>query len=362
MPALPTRDSLGLLTAAGHGGARQRGASLRVAACVTAMLLVAACDGGRAREGEQGSRDVAVTSAAARISTGGAGAPQQAATDSAGDWRAVDQAMGRAGKAQPGGVQKYGFPRSDLHVTVGGIAVKPALALGSWVAFKRIGSGDSSAMAMGDLVLRESEVMPVLTKLQQMGVQQTALHNHLQGESPRVMYLHIAAHGSPVQVARAVRAALALTATPPASAERPSDGAGTELVGFDTAAVARALGYSGKVNGGVYQVSVPRAGAVRADGMEVPPSMGVATALNFQPTAGGKAAITGDFVLADSEVNPVIRALRDHGITITAVHSHMLTEEPRLFFMHFWAHDDATKLAQALRAALDRVAVKRPGA
>jgi len=319
------------------------------------MLLVVACNAG-------GDRGVALASATGtRTAMEGAVLRHQGATDSLGDWKAVDQAMGRAGKAQPGGVQRYSFPRSDLHVTVGGVTIKPALALGSWVAFKRMGSGDSSATAMGDLVLRESEVTRVLAKLQQMGVQQTALHNHLQGESPRVMYLHVEAHGSPVQVARAVRAALALTGTPPAT---PGGGgaSGAGLAGLDTAAVAQALGYKGTVNGGVYQVSVPRAEAVKEDGMEVPPSMGVATALNFQPTGGGKAAITGDFVLAGSEVNAVIQALGEHGITVTALHSHMLTEEPRLFFMHFWANDDARKLAQGLRAALDRMAVKPSGA
>jgi hypothetical protein len=282
---------------------------------------------------------------------------QQAASGDT-SWAMVDQAMGRLGKAQPDGVQKYSFPRSDLHVTVGDVAVKPALALGSWVAFKRIGGDDSSAVAMGDLVLRESEVTPVLTKLQEMGVQQTALHNHLQGESPRVMYLHIMAHGDPVQVARVVHAALALTGTPPASSQAP----GSSAAGLDTADIARVLGRSGKMNGGVYQVSVPRAEAVTVDGMEVPGSMGVATALNFQPTGGGNAAITGDFVLIESEVNPVIQALRADGIAVTALHSHMLTEQPRLFFMHFWAHANARKLAQGLRAALDRMAVSQPGA
>jgi hypothetical protein len=266
--------------------------------------------------------------------------------------------MGRAGTAQPGGVHKYGLPRSDLHVSVGGIAVKPALALGSWVAFKRMGSAGDSAMAMGDLVLLEREVTPVLTKLQEMGVRQTALHNHLQGESPRVMYLHVEAEGAPVRVAQALRAALALTGTPPAA---PAAGAGSagSAFGLDTAALARALGRSGKTNGGVYQVSVPRAEAVRVHGQEIPPAMGVATAINFQPTGGGRAAIAGDFVLTGTEVDPVIRTLRAHGIAVTALHSHLLDEEPEhLYFMHFWAVDDAVRLAEGLRAALAQMKVR----
>lgn len=291
--------------------------------------------------------------------TGGSTVHAQQTASGGTSWAMVDKAMGRIGKAQPGGVQKYSFPRSDLHVTVGEVTVKPALALGSWVAFKRIGGNDSSAVAMGDLVLRESEVTPVLTKLQEMGVQQTALHNHLQGESPRMMYLHIAAQGPPVRVARAIHAALALTATPPASSREATDAA---FAGLDTAAIARALGSPGSAGGGVYHVTVPRADPVTMDGVAVPSSMGVATSLNFQPTGSDAAAITGDFVMTGAEVNPVIEALQAHGITVTALHSHMIGEQPRLFFLHFWANDDALKLARGLRAALDRMAVKQPGA
>jgi len=271
------------------------------------------------------------------------------------DWSAVDRAFGRPGAAQPGGVQKYSFPRSDLHVTVGSVAVKPALALGSWVALQ---GASGPTMAMGDLVLLENEVAPVMSKLQEMGVEVTALHNHLLHESPRVMYLHIHATGDPVKIAQAVHAALALTKTPPAKPKATEPAA---ALGLDTATVARTLGQSGQVNGGVYQVSVPRTEAVREDDMDVSPAMGVATAINFQPTGGGKAAITGDFVMTAGEVNPVLKALRDAGIEVTALHSHMLTEEPRLFFAHFWGNDDAAKLARGLRSALDRMKVKPRG-
>ncbi len=130
-------------------------------------------------------------------------------------------------------------------------------------------------------------------------------------------------------------------------------------IDLDTASITKTLGVAGKVNGGVYQVSVPRAEKIMEHGTEVPPSMGTATAINFQPTGGGKAAITGDFVLTAKEVNPVLRALRENGIEVTAVHNHMLDDEPRLFFMHFWANDDAAKLAKGLRAALDQVNVAR---
>jgi hypothetical protein len=265
---------------------------------------------------------------------------------SASDWKQVEDAMGRPGQIQPGDVIRFGMPRKDLHVVLDGVDLKPGLALGSWTAFKRDGSG---AMVMGDLVLTEDEVEPVMTKLQEGGIHESALHNHLLGESPHVMYMHIASHGDPVQMAKAIHDAVALTRTPgPDAAAQP-----TVELGFDQKQVEQILGHTGKVNGGVLQIGVPRAETITDSGMTVPPSMGVATALNFQPTGSGKAAITGDFVLLGNEVNPVIKALRQNGIAVTALHSHMLMEEPRLFFMHFWANDNAVKLAKGLRAALD---------
>ncbi len=263
------------------------------------------------------------------------------------DWAAVDQALGRKGEMQPGEVRKFAMPRGDLRVTAGGVQIKPALALGSWLAFKQKGDG---AVAMGDLVLTEKEYTQVMARLQQGGVGQTAVHKHLPEESPAIWWTHIHAEGDPVEIAETVRAALVLTGTP-AQEFRASSGA----IELDTAALSGALGRGGKVSGGVYQVSVPRAETIRAGGMEVPASMGTATALNFQPTGGGKVAINGDFVMIAEEVQPVIMALKTNGIQIVALHNHMLDEEPRLFFMHFWANDDAVKLARGLRAALDRI-------
>jgi Domain of Unknown Function (DUF1259) len=262
------------------------------------------------------------------------------------DWKAVEQALGRSGQLQGDGAYKFGLPRGDLKVTVDGVQIKPTLALGSWVAFSSPGQ---DAMLMGDLVLAEDEVSPVMLALQENGLQITALHNHVLHETPRVMYMHIAGHGDTVKLADAVKKVIALTKTT-APAPPPSAPPALEM---DTAAIDQVLGHKGKVNGGVYQVGVPRAEKVTEAGMTVPGSMGLATALNFQPTGAGKAAITGDFVLLGSEVNPVIKALRQSGIQVTALHNHMLQEEPRLFFVHFWANDDAVKLAKGLRAALD---------
>ena len=276
------------------------------------------------------------------------GQTQASSAPPGGDWKQVEEAMGRRGQMQPSDVIKFGMPRKDLHVLLDGVAIKAGLALGSWVAFKRNGN---TAMVMGDLVLTEDEVGPVMKKLQETGIQESALHNHLIGESPHVLYMHIASHGDAVQMARAIHDALLLTKTPGPD-PAPGNQSAVDL-GFNQKQIEQILGYSGKINGGILQISVPRAEGITDSGMTVPPSMGVSTALNFQPTDNGKAAITGDFVLLASEVNPVIKALRANGISVTALHSHMLTEEPRLFFMHFWANDDAVKLARGLRVALD---------
>jgi hypothetical protein len=263
------------------------------------------------------------------------------------DWKDVDSAMGRAGQDQPDGTHKYSLPRKDMNVTVNGVQIKAGLALGSWVAFQSTSQGNS--MVMGDLVLAEDEVAPVMAELQSGGIEITALHNHLLGESPRVMYMHIHGMGNAANLGKAIHSAIAKTKTPDASAAAaPPD------LDIDTKQIDQILGHGGKNNGGIYQVGVPRAEHISEGGMAIPNSMGVATALNFQPTGGGKAAITGDFVLLAKEVNPVIKALRENGIAVAALHSHMLQEQPRLFFMHFWANDDALRLAKGLRAALDQ--------
>jgi hypothetical protein len=275
------------------------------------------------------------------------------------DWKPVEMALGKAGSIQPGDVYKVSFPRSDLKVVAAGVELKPALALGSWVAFKRDGE---MTVVMGDLVLTESEVTPVLSNLEAGGVEPTALHNHVLNESPRVMYMHIHAMGDGVKIAKIIHDAIALTKTPFAAPAANPSGAD---IGIDTKQIDQIMGQNGKVNGGVYQFSIARADEITDSGMSgdhrmtIPPAMGLAQAINFQPTGGGKAAITGDFVLIAGEVNSVIKALRENGIEVTALHSHMLTENPRLFFMHFWANDDAAKLARGLRAALDKVNVKR---
>jgi Domain of Unknown Function (DUF1259) len=267
------------------------------------------------------------------------------------DWSAVAAAIGRPGALQAGEVYRVAFPRSDLQVMVGAVRIRTPFALGGWTAFHAAPGG---AMLMGDLVLVDSEVAPVIARLQAGGIQQTAIHHHLLGESPRLTYVHVHAVGDPVHLAAGIRAAVALTATPPASASAPA------APSLDSAAIAGALGLPVRAAGDVYQASVPRSESIRDGGREIPPSMGIATAINFQPAPGGQVAITGDFVLRASEVNPVIAELGAHGIAVTSLHNHLLDDEPRLFFMHFWAIGDARELARGLRAALDRTGSRLP--
>jgi biotin operon repressor len=267
------------------------------------------------------------------------------------DWQKVDDAFGRKPAVVAGDVHRYGFTRSDLTVTLDGVTIKPALALGGWVAFKAMGS---EVMAMGDLVLLETEINPAMAKMIENGVQITAVHNHLLRGNPATFYMHIGAHGDAVKTATAIRIALAESktpVTPPAPAAAPA-------IDLDTAQLEQIIGAKGQANGGVYQFGVPRRDPVSEGGMALAPAgpLGLATGIGFQPTGGGKAAITGDFVMVSSEVNPVIKTLRANGIEVTALHGHMLDEQPRLFFMHFWANDDAIKLAKGLRAALDEMA------
>lgn len=298
---------------------------------------------------------------------GGAAVQAQAVASAPGDSldrRALETVMGRTGSLLAGGVLRFGMPRSDLDVRIGEVRIRPTFALGSWIAFKVAPGG---AIAMGDLVLLESELGPVLARLQAGGIEQSAIHHHLVGESPHVLYVHLHAHGDARGIASAVRAALALTGTP-VPAPATASGAGAPVTTsaaptafeIDSAAIGNILGFHGAVNGGVLQIGVPRAETVREMGLEIPPSMGLATAINFQPTGDGKAAITGDYVLLASEVNPVIRVLQSQGIAVTSLHNHLLDDEPRLFFLHFWAHDDALKLARGLRAALDVTRSRRP--
>jgi hypothetical protein len=271
---------------------------------------------------------------------------------------AIEKALGKPGELKED-VYKISMPRKDLSVTVKGVKVKPGLALGSWIAFKEV---DNEAVMDGDLVLTEDEVAPVFASLRKEGIEVTALHNHLIGETPRVMFLHVAGKGDPAKLARQIREALSLTSTPlEASPAKPGEVSAkktSEEAGFDTESIQKELGHKGNVKDGVLQISIPRPESIKMEGATLPPSMGMATALNFQAAGKNKVAATGDFVLVKEEVNGVTKALAEHGILVTALHNHLVHGSPDLYFMHFWADDSADKVAKGLKAGLDAMKKK----
>lgn len=265
-------------------------------------------------------------------------------------WPGAESALGRKGAAQ-GDMLKVTFPRLDLKVTVGDVPVEPGLALTSWIGFK---GTDKEAMMMGDLVLLEKEVAPVMEQLVAKGIDVTALHNHILNESPTVMYLHFSGHGDAKKLAEAMRAALSVTGTP-MEVQQPAT---AQTTAVDWTKVETVFGKTGQKKGNLLQMSFQRKEKIIEHGMDVPSYMGMATGINIQ-AVGSKAATTGDFVLLGDEVNPVVQALTSHNIAVTAIHSHMLHESPRLFFLHFWGYDEPEKLARGLKAALDKTNYKK---
>jgi hypothetical protein len=263
----------------------------------------------------------------------------------------IDQALGRSGQ-KTGDVYRVSFPRTDLHVSLKGVAIKPGLALGSWAAF--LGT-DDNAMVMGDLVLLEEELNPVMAKLRSYGFEITAVHNHLMEETPKILYMHYMGHGSARQLATSLRAALSVSETPldkPAAAtEEPAPPAWVKTV-------EDAVGRKGTFKGGVLSYGVPRSETITMAGMPIPPAAGVGEAINFQAADSGNVATTGDFVLTADEVNPVLSELQARNILVTALHSHMLTEQPRLFFMHFWCVGSPESVGDGIKAALSKVHTK----
>ena len=270
------------------------------------------------------------------------------------DWKKVDTAIGKTATVSSE-IHRYGLPRSDLKVMLEGVAIKPTLALGGWVAFAPM---HGEAMVMGDLVLLETEITPVMTKLLNSGLDITAIHNHILRASPPTFYMHVGGHGDPEKIASAIREALSSSSKTPFDPP-PASPPSVQPIDLDTAKLDTIMMAKGASNGGVYQFNIPRRDPPKEGGMTVETAMGGANGINFQPTGNGKAAITGDFVVIGDEVNPLIRQLRAGDIEVTAIHSHMLDDQPRMFFIHFWANDDAEKLARGVRAALEKTAIAK---
>lgn len=324
-----------------------------LAAAAVAMSLVAAGCGDSADDTAAGERNVGASAPSGEragpeddVTQAPAGEAVEPVGTAPEDWQRVAEALGREGQLMGGAVYRVGFSRADLSVTSKGVSIEPGLALGSYAAFARY---PDTTMVMGDLVVTEDELQKDTTALQENGISQTAVHKHLLAHSPPIWWTHFEADGDdPVQLARGLRAALDETATPEASG---GSSAGQDL-DLDTAAIDDALGSKGTNDAGIYKVSFARKEPVSMHGRVLPPAMGVTTAISFQPTGGGKAAINGDFVMTADEVQDVIQALRGGEIEIVELHNHTLGEQPRLFYMHFWANKDAVALAETLGEAV----------
>ncbi|WP_112467335.1 DUF1259 domain-containing protein [Streptomyces triticisoli] len=296
-------------------------------------------------------------SAGARALSAGPGtrAPVEPVMTKLADWKDVGRVLGR-----PGDMRRFmyhtGFPRRDLTVHSHGIRIHPALALGTHVSFVRY--ADHSTFLMGDAVVTERELQRFVDILQARGIMQTALHKHLLAHEPDIWWVHVHAHGhDPVAIARGLRAAIDSTGTPP-----PVPVTSPPRVDLDTAAIDAAMGVKGFADEEIYKCTFVRRETVVDGSVILPPGLGATTAVSFQPLGGGRAAISGDLVMIANEVQPALTALRRGGIELVELHHHNLTDEPRLFFVHYWAVGDAVRLAHALRQAVDTTnVVPMPG-
>lgn len=257
------------------------------------------------------------------------------------DFREVEQILGRPGQLQEG-VLVVSFPRGDIKVTIHGENIPTAFGFGSWTAWKNVGN---DMLVMGDLVLLEKEINPVISALAEADINVTALHNHFLGERPRIMYMHIHGMGQVGTLARGIRNALDKTATP-----RSHPAPSSASPALDTRIIEQIIGHSGHAGGGIFKITVGRPG-VKIHEIELTSSMGLNSWIAFIGT-NERAHAAGDIAMAANEVNPVIRALRKHGIRILAVHNHMLDEEPRIIFLHYWGTGKTENLARAFHDAL----------
>jgi len=267
------------------------------------------------------------------------------------DVDALRQVTGREGTVQNGRF-KVTVPQNDLDVTVDGVDIIPPMGMGSWATFAPDGGRGDSAMVMGDVVLRETEVEPVQQTLVEHGLTATALHKHFLREEPRVMYMHIGGAGTEQALAEGVRAVFDRVAE--LRGGNPAEATAQTVENtLDTSQIAETIGYEGSTGRGVYKVTIPREDiGVTAHGQPVTAFMGLSTWAAWQGTPDS-AAVAGDFAMTEDEVEPVIATLAEHDIEVVSIHNHMVQEDPSLYFLHYWGQGSAEELAQGLRAALD---------
>ena len=274
------------------------------------------------------------------------------------DYKGVLDTLGKQGDFKDG-VLKVNIPRGDLKVVVDGIATPTPFGFGGWISMTK-GTGGMEVM-MGDLVLTEDQVSPVVTALLDNGLEATALHNHFFRETPRIFYLHVHGHGTAADLATRVKPAIALVvkaasaASPAAAAGRPLDGT------LDTAALSKTIGYPGDQSGAVYKITIGRADLeIQEMGARITARMGLNTWAAFYGN-DAEAVVAGDVAMLASEVTPVVKALRANGLDVVAMHHHMLGTQPTVIFLHYWGKGPASQLALGVRAALDHIGPPRAG-
>lgn len=269
-----------------------------------------------------------------------------------GDWhQAVDQALAK-GAAKPDDIYSVSMPRDDLRITRAGVPLRSAMDFSSGISFKPMGD---AVMAMGELAVTDDEVAGVLTRLEQHGIEVAAVHKHVLKTIPPMMWIHVKAHGDAATIAANVKDALSATGT-----RFPSQSAGASPpTGLRTAALSEIVGSKGEETGGVLQFRLPIVQGIRESGMDLPAGMGPQIELNMQSVGSGRAVATGEFPVVAAQVNPVVRTMREQGFEVVEVHNHMLTEEPRMFWVHFWGADEPARLATRMRTVVDIVPTKK---
>jgi hypothetical protein len=265
------------------------------------------------------------------------------------EYAAVLQSLGRQGDFKDN-VLKVNIPRNDLKVTVDGVATPTPLGFGGWVALTK-GDGGMDVM-MGDLVLTEAEVNPVMSAVLDNGLEVTALHNHFFLDTPRMFYMHVHGHGTPAELTKKLQPALALIGKTPVTG-----GAGGRAIAgkLDTDAIARMIGTPGEQNGAVYKITIGRSDfAMKEMGATINARMGLNTWAAFYGN-DSDAVVAGDVAMLASEVTPVLKALRTNGIDVVAIHHHMTATDPDVYFLHYWGKGSGQKLATAVKAVLDQL-------
>ena len=279
------------------------------------------------------------------------------AQDMPADYAQVLKTLGKQGDYKAN-VLKVNIPRNDLKVTVDGVATPTGFGFGGWLAMTK---GDHGDVMMGDLVLTQDEVNPVMSALLENGLEVTALHNHFFFDEPRIYYMHVMGHGTPAELATKAKPAVDLIGHVPSphSAAAASSTSTVQAGKMDSAKIAKIVGHEGEQNGAVYKITVGRDDLKLKDmGAVINARMGLNTWAAFFGS-DEKAVVAGDVAMLEDEVQPVLKTLRANGLQVVAIHHHMIDSKPMIIFLHYWGEGPTDRLATGFRAALDQLGKKR---